>query len=225
MTEKDLVYYLKENVTVWDKLTPSQKDDLSQSSIINCYQKNDNLHGKESGCIGTMFIINGRLRVYVLSEEGKEVTLYRLYENDSCVLSASCVLANISFDVFIDAEENTEVLMINSAVVSQIMRDNIYFECYIYKAITERFSDVMWALEQILFKSIDERVATSLWDAMINSKEDVLTITHDAIAKDIGSAREVVSRMLKYFESEGIVQLFRGGIRIIDKTKLRKMIK
>ena len=83
----------------------------------------------------------------------------------------------------------------------------------------------MWALEQILFKSIDERVASSLWDAMINSKEDVLTITHEAIAKDIGSAREVVSRMLKYFESEGIVQLFRGGIRIIDKNKLKKVIK
>lgn len=224
MTNNDINYYLQENIQVWEKLDKDQKNDLIDSSMINCYQKGENLHGKESGCIGTLFVMKGRLRVYILSDEGKEITLYRLYKNESCVLSASCVLASINFDVFIDAEENTEVLMINSAVVSQVMQKNLDFECYIYKLTTERFSDVMWAMQQILFRGIDERVATVLWDASIHSDDDLITLTHETIAKDIGSAREVVSRMLKYFESEGIVTLYRKGIKIKNRKKLRAMI-
>ena len=225
MIEKDIKYYIQENIQVWDKLSIDQRNDLVQSSMISCYQQHDNLHGKDSGCIGTLFVLSGQLRVYILSDEGKEITLYRLYKNDSCVLSASCVLANINFDVFIDAEENSEILMINSAVISQIMQKNIYFECYIYKLTTERFSDVMWAMQQILFRGIDERVASCLWDASLHSENDMIQITHEAIAKDIGSAREVVSRMLKYFESEGIVKLYRKGVKILNKSKLKSMIK
>lgn len=225
MIEKDIKFYLQENIQVWDKLKSDENKDLIDSSMINCYQKNENLHGRDSGCIGTLFVLTGQLRVYILSDEGKEITLYRLYKNDSCVLSASCVLANINFDVFIDAEENAEILMINSAVVSQIMQRNIHFECYIYKLTTERFSDVMWAMQQILFRGIDERVASCLWDASLHSDTELIQITHETIAKDIGSAREVVSRMLKYFESEGIVKLFRKGVKILNKPKLKGLIK
>ncbi|MEA5026517.1 hypothetical protein SDC9_137123 [bioreactor metagenome] len=225
MIDKDLSYYLKNSILVWNKLSIDEQGELVQSSALNCYQKGENLHGRESGCIGTMFVITGQLRVYILSDEGKEITLYRLYANDSCVLSASCVLANINFDVIIDAEVNSEVLMINSAVVSQVMKRNIYFECYIYKLTTERFSDVMWAMQQILFRSIDERLAACLWDASLHNADSVITVTHETLAKDIGSAREVVSRMLKYFENEGIVKLSRKGITITDKRKLRMLIK
>jgi len=217
--------FLAKNIVVWDKLTQVQKQDLIGNSMFNCYQKDENIHGKESGCIGTMFIVKGKLRVYILSDEGKEITLYRLLDNDSCVLSASCVLASINFDVFIDSEENTEVLMINSAVVSDIMKQNIYFESYIYKLTTERFSDVMWAMQQILFRSIDERLAALLWDQNLDNADGMIEMTHENIARDIGSAREVVSRMLKYFENEGIVKLYRKGIVITDKNKLKKLIK
>jgi CRP/FNR family transcriptional regulator len=96
-------------------------------------------------------------------------------------------------------------------------------ECWAYKLAAERFSDVMWAMQQVLFMSMDKRLAIFLWDEMTRTGEEVLKITHEQAARYVGSAREVVTRMLKYFASEGIVELSRGGIKILDKTKLRSL--
>lgn len=80
----------------------------------------------------------------------------------------------------------------------------------------------MWAMQQILFMSMDKRLAVFLWDEISKTEDDTVHLTHEQVARDVGSAREVVSRMLKYFTSEGIVELSRGGIKVIDKKKLRK---
>jgi CRP/FNR family transcriptional regulator len=101
---------------------------------------------------------------------------------------------------------------------------NIYVENYMYKKAADRFSDVMWAMEQILFKSFDARLAIFLYDEMVNTKSNVIKLTHEQIAKYIGSAREVVSRMLKSFEKHDVLKLSRGTIEIIDKDKLRSLI-
>lgn len=134
-----------------------------------------------------------------------------------CILSASCVLDAITFDVFIDAEEDTDVLLINSSVFHQMADKNIYMKCFGYQLATTRFSDVMWAMQQILFMGADKRLAIFLWDEISKNKTNEIKMTHEQIARYMGSAREVVSRMLKYFAAEGIVELSRGGVRVVDK--------
>ena len=152
------------------------------------------------------------------------MTLYRLSKGDICILSAACVLKSITFDVCIEAENDCDVIQIASSAISLLSSENIYMECFIYKLAAERFSDVMWTMQDILFTSFDKRLAAFLLDETEKAHSDTLKMTHEQIAKYMGSAREVVSRMLKYFANEGYVSLFRGGIRIINKEKLRALL-
>ena len=149
--------------------------------------------------------------MYIMSEDGREITLYRIYPGELCILlRSSCVLSSITFDVYIDAVDDSQVLQVSSAVISLLMHDNIYVEAFANKAAAERFSDVMWAMQQILFMSFDRRLAIFLLDESASLATDTLSLTHEQIAKLMGSAREVVTRMLKYFSQEGYVSLARG---------------
>ena len=188
------------------------------------YQKGSMIHSGENDCIGVLMIKKGELRVYILSDEGKDITLFRLRDGEVCILSASCILQNITFDVHIDAEVDSDVLLIDANLYQQLCKQNIYAESFTDKLVIDRFSDVMWAMEQILFMSFDKRLAIFLSDESARTQSDIIELTHEQIAKYIGSAREVVSRMLKYFAQEGIVELSRGGVRIINKKKLKELI-
>ena len=224
MVKKEDLTYIKEHLTFWEKLNDTEKQLIENNVSTVKYSKGENLHGVDKECVGLILIKTGELRVYILSEEGRDVTLYRLTEGDSCVLSASCILNNITFDVMIDAEQETEVLLLNIGAFSILSKENIYVENYAYKNAADRFSDIMWAMEQILFMSFDKRLAVFLYDEMVKNKSNDIRLTHEQIAKYIGSAREVVSRMLKSFESQGILKLSRGTIAIIDKDKLKKLL-
>lgn len=217
------VRLLARSFAVWEKLSAKEQEELLSNTSSVRYQKGTNLHSGENDCLGVYVIKSGVLRVYILSEHGKEVTLYRLGVGDMCILSASCILSAITFDVHIDAEEDAEVLMIGSPYFSALAQKNLHVECFTYKLAADRFSDVMWAMQQILFMSMDKRLAIFLWDELSAIEGDTLHITHEQAAKYMGSAREVVTRMLKYFSEEGIVELSRGGIRILDKNKLKQL--
>lgn len=213
--------YLTKAFTFWDKLKEEHKNKLINNTLQANYEKNTCIHSGSNDCIGVILIKQGSLRVYILSEEGKEVTLYRLRDGDICILSASCILENVTFDVHIDAESDCDVLVTDSATYQQVCRQNMYAENFTNKLVIDAFSDVMWAMEQILFMSFDKRLAIFLMDESVRTQSDTLELTHEQIAKYIGSAREVVSRMLKYFATEGIVELYRGGVRLLDKKRLK----
>lgn len=223
LKENDLKF-MNEHLTFWDKLSSKEKTLVKNNITKVTYDKGEILYSADSECLGLILIQKGGLRVYILSEDGREVTLYRLSEGESCVLSASCILNNITFDVVIDAETETEVLLLNIGTFSKLIYENIYVENFSYKNTGERFSDVMWAIEQILFMSFDKRLATFLIDEMAKTKSTDINLTHEQIAKYLGSAREVVSRMLKNFESQDILKLSRGLIQISDKDKLKGLI-
>lgn len=208
----------------WEKLDPNDKDLFCRSTGVSQYKKGTIIHGGNSECIGAVLVRTGCVRAHLLSEEGREITLYRLYPGDICMLSASCVLKSITFDVFVDAEEDSECLIINGNTFSEIADRNVYVENFALQTAVSRFSDIMWVLQQILFMSYDKRLAIFLWDEMAKTGQTTLKLTQEQIAKYTGSAREVVSRMLKYFAAEGIVEHSRGGIRILDKQKLRALI-
>ena len=159
----------------------------------------------------------------VLSEDGRDVTLYRLFGGEVCILSASCVMDAVNIDLYIDAEEDTEALCISAGIFRQLMQENVYVRCYAYQMTAERFSDTMWTMQQILFMSADRRLAIFLTDELAKTGGADLRMTHDQMAKYMGSAREVVSRMLKYFAQEGWVRLYRGGVQVLDKQKLQAL--
>lgn len=224
MLGKDELSYIRTHLNFWQHLSSTEKQLIENNISKVSYNKGYNLHSADSECLGVLLIKSGELRVYILSEDGREITLFRISEGDTCVLTASCILNSITFDVHIDAEVKTEAYLLNVATFSNLNNNNIYVENFAYKNTVERFSDVMWAIEQILFMSFDKRLAIFLLDEVSKNNSVILNLTHEQIAKYIGSAREVVSRMLKVFQAQGILELSRGNIRILDKHKLKELV-
>ncbi|MBU3819440.1 MAG: Crp/Fnr family transcriptional regulator [Candidatus Faecalibacterium intestinavium] len=207
----------------WDQLTASQQESLCRSTRPVRYEKGAHIHSPTENCVGILLIRSGQLRAYLLSEDGRDVTLYRLFKGEVCILSASCVLEDVTFDVHIDAEEPVDAYCIGAGTFRGLMEQNVYVRCFAYQRITERFSDTMWAMQQILFMSADRRLAIFLTDELAKTGSLELRMTHDQIARYMGSAREVVSRLLKYFAQEGLVSLSRGGLTVLDKPRLQKL--
>lgn len=212
----------KEIFPFWNEIPEADRDYLCQNSYEITYPKGKNIHdGNE--CYGVILVRSGSLRLYMMSDEGKDITLYRLYQGDLCMLSASCVLEAITFDVFVDAEEDSECYVISGSAFAALSERNPDIKIFALETAVSRFSDVMWVMQQILFMSMDKRLAVFLLDESARIGSDTIVLTHGQIARYMGSAREVVSRMLKYFASEGIVDVSRKGIKIIDKKRLREL--
>lgn len=206
----------------WEEITDADRDYICQNSMSVTYPKGAGVHdGNE--CSGVIFVCSGSLRLSMISDEGKDITLYRLHRGDMCMLSASCVLKSITFDVFINAEEDSRCYVISGPAYAAVSERNPSIRIFSLEAAVSRFSDVMWVMQQILFMSMDKRLAIFLTDESARTGKDTITLTHEQIARYMGSAREVVSRMLKYFANEGIVEVSRKGIHILDKKRLRKL--
>ncbi len=211
----------KEIFPFWEEITEGDRDYICRHSMSVTYEKGAGVHdGNE--CSGVIFVCSGSLRLSMISDDGKDITLYRLHKGDMCMLSASCVLKSITFDVFINAEEDSQCYVISGPAYAAVSERNPSIKIFSLEAAVSRFSDVMWVMQQILFMSMDKRLAIFLTDESARTGSDTITLTHEQIARYMGSAREVVSRMLKYFANEGIVEVSRKGIHILDKKRLRK---
>lgn len=219
-TEFESAY--KEIFPFWNRIPDTDKDYICQNSYTVAYSKGRNIHDG-SECSGVILVRSGSLRLYMMSDEGKDITLYRLHRGDMCMLSASCVLETITFDVFVGVEEDSVCYVISGAAFAAVAKSNPDIKIFALETAVSRFSDVMWVMQQILFMSMDKRLAIFLSDESARLGSDSIKLTHGQIALYMGSAREVVSRMLKYFSSEGIVEVSRGGIKILDKKRLRKL--
>ena len=223
MQTQELTELFEEAFPFWESLSQHDKDTFLRSSMKFEYKRGRTIHDGNN-CTGVILVKTGSLRLYMLSDEGKEITLYRLFPGDTCILSASCVLHTITFDVFIDAEEDSECVVVGGCAYEGVWQKSNEVKIFTYETALSRFSDVMWVMQQILFMSMDKRLAIFLLDEISKTGSDTVKLTHEQIAKYMGSAREVVSRMLKYFTSEGIVSVSRsGGIKILDKKRLRQM--
>lgn len=206
----------------WNTLSDNDKDFLCTHSSEVYFDKEQAVHNNTE-CTGLYIVKSGRLRLYMLSEDGKEITLYRLSPGEVCMLSASCVLQSITFDVYIDAEIPSECYMINAAAFHTISEKIPAVKIFALETAVSRFSDVMWILQQIVFMSMDKRLAIFLYDEILSNGTDTITMTHDQIARHLGTAREVITRMLKHFAADSILNVTRKGIHIIDRTKLKQI--
>ncbi len=212
----------KEIFPFWSEITENDKEFICTNSYALSYPKGATITDGTQ-CVGVIFVRKGCLRVYMMSEDGKDITLYRLHDGDMCMLSASCVIQSVTFDVFVDAEENTECYVIDGGSFSFIADNNPQIKIFSLEKAVSRFSDVMWVMQQILFMSMDKRLAIFLLDESNRINSDTIALTHEQIARYMGSAREVVSRMLKYFSNEGVVEVSRKGVKILDKKYLQRL--
>ena len=208
---------------IWDKLTADQQARISAVTDLQKVKRGTVLHDGSPECLGMLLVRSGQLRAYMLSEEGREITISRFFEMDICLFSASCVMPNMQFDIFIEAEKDTEVWVIPACLFQNLMDESIVIANYSRNLITNHFSELMWLMEQIMWKSFDKRLADFLLEESNLEGTDSLKITHEKIANHMGTAREVVTRMLRYFQSEGMVKLTRGSVDIADAKKLRAL--
>ena len=208
---------------IWDKLNPAQQERIAATTILHSVEGGTMLHDGGPDCLGLLLVKSGQLRAYMLSEEGREVTICRFFEMDICLFSASCVMRNMQFSVFIEAEKDSEIFVIPACLYQNLMDESLPLANFSHNLITSHLSDVMWLMEQIMWKSFDKRLAAFLLEECAVEGSNSLKITHEKIANHMGTAREVVTRMLRYFQSEGMVRLIRGTVDIVDEKKLKKL--
>jgi CRP/FNR family transcriptional regulator len=209
---------------VWNKLNSSQKTRLLDNLIMRTVEKGTIIHSGSINCTGLLLVKTGQLRAYMISEEGREITLYRLFDYDMCLFSAYCIMRSIEFEIIIEAEKDTDLWVIPAEIYKNIMDESAAVANFTNEVMGTRFTDVMWLIEQIMWKSLDKRLAKFLYEETLIEENNKLNITHEAIANHIGSHREVITRMLRHFQNDGIVKLSRGLIEIVDEEKLSSLI-
>ena len=208
---------------VFSKLTPQQQQMVVDYTATRTVPAGTVVHNGAMECTGFLLVRSGQLRAYTLSDEGREVTIYRLFDHDCCLFSAACIMASLQFEVIIEAEKDSEVFIIPPSVYQKLMNESLPVSKFTNDLMATRFSDVMWLMEQIMWKSFDKRLAAFLLEEANIEGTGLLKVTHEKIANHMGTAREVVTRMLRYFQSEGLVQLSRGTITITDQAGLEAL--
>ena len=172
----------EEMLPFWGVIPDEDKEYICQNSHAVTFPEGKNIHdGNE--CSGVILVRSGCLRLFMMSEEGRDITLYRLHKGDICMLSASCVLDAITFDVFVDAQEDSECYVIGGPAFAAVSERNPQIKIFALETAVGRFSDVMWVMQQILFMSMDRRLAIFLLDESARNGTDVIALTHGQIAR------------------------------------------
>ncbi|MBO5323272.1 MAG: Crp/Fnr family transcriptional regulator [Oscillospiraceae bacterium] len=212
-----------EYIPFWDKLTPQQQQRIAQVIEFRKVKAGTHIHDSSADCLGLVIVRSGQLRAYILSEDGREITISRLFEYDVSLLSASCVMPDLQFNVMIEVEKDSEFWSIPACLFKNLVDESIAVSNYAGSLLSSNFSELMWLMEQIMWKSMDKRLAAFLLGEMRLEDTDTLKITHEKIANHMGTAREVITRMLRYFQSEGMVTMTRGTITITNEKALAKL--
>ena len=208
---------------IWDKLTEQQRQTLTQAAAARSVKRGTLLHGGSDDCLGLLVVREGQLRSYILSEEGREITLYRLFQRDICLFSASCAMGSMQLDIAVEAEKDTDFFLIPPEVYRSVMAESAPLANYTNTLMAERFAQVTWLMEQVMWHSFDRRLAAFLVEESVLEGTARLELTHERIASHLGTAREVVTRMLRYFQNEGLVRLSRGAVELTDVPALRRL--
>lgn len=212
---------LLKTLPYWDDLTEEEQEQVAKQAVILHFKKGDVLYGPDVECVGQIHILKGRTRAYILSDEGREITLFRVEEGDNCILSASCVLAYITFDSFMVADKDTDLVSVPVKLYGDLCDNNVHVRCFTYELASRRFSQVVYSMEDILFARLDRRLAAWLLREHEKTGSLSIRITQEELAQQVNSVRETVGRLLKRFAEEGMIENRRGTIRLTDVNLLR----
>ena len=207
-------------IPIWSSLTQDQQRKLLGTAREQRFLKGTIIHEGGLECTGLLVVRTGQLRAFITSADGREISLYRLLERDICLFSAACMIRSIRFNISIEAENDTDLWIVPAEIYQEVMKESVQLANFTNELMAERMSDVMWLMEQILWESMDRRLAEYLLEQSSLQGSTQMTTTHEQLARDLGTAREVVTRMLKYFKSEGLIALSRGKIEILDERAL-----
>lgn len=214
---------LKPIFPFWEALTKREQEELQQAVVETVCQKGTLLHYGGKECAGVQIIRKGQARVFVTSPNGGEITLFRLIEGDVSILSAACMMKGMDIELDMEFEKDSVICTIPKFVYKKVHDENTAVKDYTLEMISEKFSDIMWLFNQYVFSNVASRLADAILEHRALAGDDVLTITHDGLARDLGTAREVVTRLLKQFQLDGLVKLTRGKIEVLDAGKLAKI--
>ena len=213
---------LLKTLPYWEKLTDEEKKLTSESAYIRHYVTSEELYGPCVDCVGMIHIVKGEARAYLLSDEGREITLFHVSEGDNCVLSASCVLAHIRFESHMNVTKPSDILIVPVKVFGDLFERNVYVRCFAYEVATRRFSSVVSVMEQTMFARIDKRLAGCLLRLFRETGNAEIRITQEQLALRVNTVRETVSRTLKRFSAEDVIEIRRGTILLKDIRKLEE---
>ena len=215
---------MNREISFYNYLTPDEQELLDNSmQRISC-RKGQVVHRHGDACVGLIFVRRGRLAFSILSEEGREITVFRTERGETCILSAACVLQSLEFESQITAEVNSDISILPAPTLSRLMNANHDVERLVYKQAVGQYSSVLRTMQQIIFLSLEKRLATFLLEESQRRKSDSFSATPEQIARYIGSSREVVTRMLNQFSSRGIVSLGRGTVTVLNPDALESVL-
>ncbi len=200
----------------WGALTAREKEIMQSCAQIRSYGKGELIYSKEQECLGLILVLSGTVRTFMLSDEGREVRLYHVNENDTDVLSASCVMNQIAFETQMVADTDCRLLIVPAVCLKTFKENNLHVRCFLFEKLGARFSDVMLKMQAILFTRLDQRIA----QALLSRGSTTVRITHEQLAGEINSTREAVSRILKDMERQSLIRLGRGQITLSDPDAL-----
>ena len=171
-------------------------------------------------CESFLILMDGRIRVQLISEEGKEVTLYRIGPGGSCVLTTSCLFSSDQYPAEAIAETDIEALAFSRSLFEETVEVSAQFRRFVFDGFSQRLAKVIGRMEELAFTSIDYRLAKALVD--LHEREQT-QVTHNELAVELGTAREVVSRHLKRMETRGLIALGRGQVTVLDLPELSRI--
>lgn len=167
-------------------------------------------------CRGAALVLSGVIRVYKLSSEGREITLYRVGCGETCILAVSCLLGGVDYPVIAEVEDDAEVAMLPIDILRNVMQHSEPWQRFIFASMATSMMDVLTVLDEVAFRSMDARMAARL----LQCDKNRIEATHEQLASDMGTAREVVSRLLKELENRKYVKLMRGTVVILNRKAL-----
>jgi CRP/FNR family transcriptional regulator len=199
----------------------SMEDIIGSASVEVVLEPGQFICMEGDACQSLALVMKGTARVYKMSEGGREITLYRVRSGESCILTTSCILGDRLFPAFAVAETSVEARVVPATMVQAWMEEHADWRAYVFELMAERLGAVIATLEEVAFRSLDARLAVALLDRVEERQHGArVRSTHEKLAADLGTAREVVSRLLKDLEHDGAVALHRGSIEIKDRATL-----
>lgn len=202
----------------WEALTEHEREQMRACAQVRGYERGALIYSRDQECLGLIHVLLGTVRVFMLSGEGREIQLYQVGQGENDVLSASCVMNQVTFETQMVAHTACTLLIVPALCLSGFKARNVHVRCFLFEKLGERFSSVMHRMEELLFTRVDARVSRVLLEKA--GQGDTVRITHEQLAREINSTREVVSRVMKGLERAGAVRLGRGAIRILDRSAL-----
>lgn len=220
---KELIETLKDTFPFFNYLHKDKLNEFISKVYVMDFSKGSVILNEGAYCDNMVLILHGSVRVYKLSPNGKEITLYHLGSGETCILVVSCLMGNTNYPAIAEVEETVKLVIIPAAYYKKLFSEEPLWQSFIFNTLSNRLMEVMLLIDEVVFKSIDTRLAVFLLERLTNKDNNQLELTHEKIAFELGTAREVISRILKNFEKKGILSLSRGKILINNIEDLKKI--